>query len=87
MNLRKKNYVVRTLTAEPPRPTVQASTLLGGPLLPPPFKRTYFMDDFTLWTLPSLLWVSHSTISKFNQLSKWSFFGLVIPFNFFVGER
>ena len=33
MNQRKKNYGVRTLTAEPPPPPILASTLLAGSLL------------------------------------------------------
>ena len=33
--VKKKNYGVRTLAAEPPPPLIRASTLLAGPTLPP----------------------------------------------------
>ena len=40
----KKEYGVRTLTAEPSPPPMRASTLVTGPPLPPS-ERTYFMYD------------------------------------------
>ena len=43
-NLRKKIYVVHTLTAESPPSPLRASTLLARPPLPL-FERTYFIDD------------------------------------------
>ena len=43
-NLRKKNYGVRTLTAQSPAPPIRASTFVAGPPLSPS-KRSYYMDD------------------------------------------